>query len=231
MAKWPTLALECELWGQGFLQIAGLDEAGRGAWAGPVVSAAVILPVGHEDSPGPSQAALLADLRGVRDSKLVSPCRREMLFDVIRGKSRAVGVGVVGPEAIDDQGIVPATRRAMRLALARLQVIPQHLLIDYLLLPGVNIPQQALAHGDALCLSIASASIIAKVHRDRLMVELDAQYPGYGLAQRKGYGTARHRRALARLGPCRAHRLSWAPCRELRRVERSGVACRPAEAA
>jgi len=113
----------------------------------------------------------------------------------------------------------------MHLALASLKLTPQHLLIDYLRLPEVKLPQQAMAHGDALCCSIAAASIVAKVHRDRLMVESDARFPGYGFAQHKGYGTAAHRAALTRLGPSSIHRLSWTPCRELRQQERPSPVC------
>jgi len=208
MAQWPTLTLEQELLAQGFVHIAGLDEAGRGAWAGPVVAAAVILPLRRKRLP--------EELQGVRDSKLLSPRRREELFDVIWKRAFSVGIGVVGPEEIDTRGIVPATRQAMRLALARLEAVPQYLLIDYLLLPEVDVPQRAVVHGDARCLSIAAASIIAKVHRDRLMVELDERFPGYGFAQHKGYGTPAHRAALTRLGPSPIHRLTWTPCRRLR---------------
>jgi ribonuclease HII len=215
MAQRPTLTLERRLLAQGFPYIPGLDEAGRGAWAGPVVAGAVILPLLREQA---TEVAVPPELQGVRDSKLLSPRRREELFDVIQKRAWAVGVGVVRAEVIDSQGIVPATRQAMRLALASLKIAPQHLLIDYLPLSEVKLPQQAIAHGDALCLSIASASIIAKVHRDRLMVGLDAQFPGYGFAQHKGYGTPAHRTALIRLGPSAIHRLSWAPCRRLRQV-------------
>jgi ribonuclease HII len=197
---------------QGFWLVAGLDEAGRGAWAGPVVAAAVILPLRKGQA---TKVDLPAELNSIRDSKLLSPRRREELFEVVRSTAQAVGVGVVGAEEIDAQRIVPATRQAMRLALASLKPAPQHLLIDYLRLPAVKLPQQAMAHGDALCCSIAAASIIAKVHRDRLMVELDARFPGYGFAQHKGYGTAAHRAALTRLGPSPIHRLSWTPCRGL----------------
>lgn len=209
MAQRPTLTLEWELLAQGFVHIAGLDEAGRGAWAGPVVAAAVILPLRHKRLP--------EELQGVCDSKLLSPRRREELFDVIWRRACSVGIGVVEPEEIDTQGIVLATRQAMHLALAGLQTVPQYLLIDYLLLPEVDVPQRAVVHGDAQCLSIAAASIIAKVHRDRLMVELDRRFPGYGFAQHKGYGTPAHRAALARLGPSPIHRLTWTPCQRLRR--------------
>jgi len=208
VGQWPTLALEAQLLEQGIVHIAGVDEAGRGAWAGPVVAAAVVLSL--------DGVVIPEALKGVRDSKLLSPRRREELFDVLCREARAIGVGAVGPEEIDTRGIVPATRRAMCLALARLGLAPQYLLIDYVTLPDVEIPQHAMAHGDRLCLSIAAASIVAKVHRDRLMVELDAQFPGYGFAQHKGYGTAAHRRALSRLGLSPIHRLSWAPCRRLR---------------
>lgn len=216
MVQRPTLALERRLLAQGYLHIAGLDEAGRGAWAGPVVAAAVILPLDHRDSLSSAQATPAEELKGIRDSKLLSPRRREELWEVIQDKAQAVSVGVVESEEIDLQGIVPATRRAMRQAVEGLEVSPHYLLIDYLPLPEVSIPQQAMAHGDRLCLSIAAASIIAKVHRDRLMAELDARFPGYGLAQHKGYGTTFHRMALTRLGPTSIHRLSWAPCLRLR---------------
>ncbi|MEA3345014.1 MAG: ribonuclease HII [Chloroflexota bacterium] len=210
MAQCPTLTRERRLLAHGFRYIAGLDEAGRGAWAGPVVAATVILPLRGKIEAGPPE-----EFRGIRDSKLLSPHRREELFDVIRERARMVGVGVVGPRGIDAQGIVPATRQAMQTALARLEVAPDYLLIDYLPLPEVDVPQKAIAHGDRLCLSIAAASIIAKVHRDRLMVEFDGRFPGYGFAQHKGYGTPAHRRALSQLGPSPIHRLSWAPCRRL----------------
>jgi len=205
MGPWPTLALEHGLLAKGFRRIAGLDEAGRGAWAGPVVAAAVILP---------AEAAVRGVFQGIRDSKLLSAYQREKLFDVIREGAEAVGVGGVAPEEIDAWGIVPATRRAMALAVQGLGMAPQYLLIDYLRLPEVDIPQYALAHGDALCLSIAAASVVAKVHRDRLMAALDVRWPDYGFARHKGYGTVAHRGVLASLGPSSIHRLSWSPCRE-----------------
>jgi ribonuclease HII len=220
MPPWPTLTLERQLLSEGFVYIAGLDEAGRGAWAGPVVAGAVIMPLTATQT---GEATLPEELRGVRDSKLLSPRRREGLFDVIQETAWAVGIGVVGAEEIDAQGIVPATREAMRLALASLKIAPQHLLIDYLLLPKVKLPQQAMAHGDSLCFSIAAASIVAKVHRDRLMVSLDTRFPGYGFSRHKGYGTSVHRSALARLGPSPIHRLSWSPCQSLRRSQHPGL--------
>lgn len=218
--KSPTIALECQLFSQGLVHIAGLDEVGRGAWAGPVVAAAVILPLYKEDSSDSTRRLSIRiiipeELSGVRDSKLLSPRRREELYDIIIGAALAVGTGVVEPEEIDAKGIIPATHQAMRLAMSELAVAPQYLLIDYLVLPDVETPQQAIVHGDVKCLSIAAASIIAKVHRDRLMVDLDDRYSGYGFARNKGYGTPFHQEALTRLGPSPMHRLSWTPCTRL----------------
>jgi ribonuclease HII len=206
MRTWPTLEWEQRLWAQGYCRLAGLDEAGRGAWAGAVVAAAVILP------PDDGIAQRLA---GVGDSKQLTPAQRERLYDVIVREAVAVGVGAVPAEVIDALGIVAATRQVMALAVAHLAVPPEHLLIDALRLPDVACPQTSLIKGDACCLSIAAASIVAKVTRDRLLVELDQQYPGYGLARHKGYGTPQHRAALAHLGPCLLHRRSYRPIREL----------------
>ena len=205
-ADTPNLELELALRTQGYRFIAGLDEAGRGAWAGPVVAAAVILPLQQPD--------LVSILRGVRDSKQLAPARRAALFEVIRNVALAVGVGVSAPRCIDNQGILPATRRAMLQALARLGCSPDYLILDHLRLPALALPQLAAARADARFLSVAAASIVAKVTRDRLMTVLDMHYPGYGLAQHKGYGTPYHRAALAQLGPSRIHRLSFAPLRQ-----------------
>jgi ribonuclease HII len=200
---YPTLTLENELWASGYHAVAGLDEVGRGAWAGPVMAAAVILP---------PRLNMLAGLLGcVDDSKRLSAVRREALVVSIEACALAVGVGSVPADEIDRIGIVPATRLAMRQALDALAVAPDYLLLDFLTLPAVNHPQRGLPHGDALCLSIAAASIIAKVARDRWMAAQEALFPGYGFAQHKGYGVAEHRAALARLGPCPLHRLSFAP--------------------
>ncbi|HIC93524.1 MAG TPA: ribonuclease HII [Anaerolineae bacterium] len=203
----PSLAEEMALYAQGYRLIAGLDEAGRGAWAGPVVAAAVILPL--------ARPQLAEELTGVRDSKRLAPAERERLCQVIEGTALSVGVGVVPPDMIDRMGILPATRLAMREAVARLSPAPDFLLVDFLRLPTLAIPQKSIAGGDALSLSIAAASIVAKVKRDRLMVELEARYPGYGFARHKGYGTREHRQALAHLGPSPVHRLSFAPMREM----------------
>jgi ribonuclease HII len=203
----PTLTYERRLWAKGFHLVAGLDEAGRGAWAGPVVAAAVILPASDPD--------LAQHLDGVRDSKTLSAARREKLLLVIQRRATAWAACAVPPSEIDRLGIVPATRRAMAQALRRLAASPDHLLIDYLPLSAVSLPQISLPKGDAKVLSIAAASIVAKVSRDRMMVELEAQIPGYGFARHKGYGTPQHRAALAELGVCDAHRRSFAPMRFL----------------
>jgi ribonuclease HII len=182
-----------------------LDEAGRGAWAGPVCAAAVVLPLDRDD--------LLAVLDGVRDSKLLTPRRREALLPIIREVSVAIGVGWGEPAEVDVWGIVSATRLAMGRAVAELGDQVDALLVDYLQLPGLDFPQQSLPKADAHCLSVAAASIVAKVERDRLMVAFDEVYPGYAFAQHKGYGTEQHRDALARLGPSPVHRVSWRPMR------------------
>jgi ribonuclease HII len=202
----PDLREEKALYKQGYRLVAGLDEAGRGSWAGPVVAGAVLLPLGNE--------GLEQVLDGVRDSKTLGPSERERLYAVIQTEALAVGVGMVPPDQIDELGIVPATQEAMALAIAQLSSPPDFLLIDFLRLP-LDCPQKSIVHGDALSLSVAAASIVAKVSRDRFMIELDGQYPGYGFASHKGYGTPQHRVALARLGPSPIHRFSYAPIRAM----------------
>lgn len=213
----PTLAYETRLWAQGYRRVAGLDEAGRGAWAGPVVAAAVILP--------PDDPDLAQHLAGVRDSKALTPARREALLPVIQAYAVSWGLGAVPPAEVDALGIVPATRQAMVLALQALSSPADSLLLDHLSLPDLPLPQQSLPKGDARVLSIAAASIVAKVGRDRMMVALEAQFPGYGFARHKGYGTAQHRTALTALGPSAAHRLSFAPLRRL--AAGAGMAANP----
>lgn len=192
----PTTEFEAPLWTQGRSYVAGLDEAGRGAWAGPVVAAAVML-----------NPARVPD--GLNDSKQLSPARREQLFNAIEATAYGVGVGVVGAAVIDRINILEATRRAMIEAVAALPRTPDFLLLDALALPTVAVPQRAVVHGDARSVSIAAASIIAKVTRDRLMNALDAQYPAYGFARHKGYGTAYHRAMLERFGHCPIHRITF----------------------
>jgi ribonuclease HII len=200
------LSLETELWQAGYRAIAGIDEAGRGAWAGPVVVGAVIL--------SSDTSALAPFLGQVDDSKRLSPAERERLFDVIRGHALAVGVGTAPADEIDRIGIVKATLLAMRQAVSALAIPPDFLLLDFLTLKDAPCPQRGLPHGDGLSLSIAAASIIAKVTRDHWMTAQEPGYPGYGFSRHKGYGTAEHRIALARLGPCALHRLSFRPVRE-----------------
>jgi len=203
----PSLDYEIPRWAAGYRRVAGLDEAGRGAWAGPVVAAAVVLPPGDQ--------ALLERLRGVRDSKQLAPKQREALLGIILDCAVAAGVGAVPPGEIDRVGIVPATRRAMVMALEAILPPADYLLIDHLPLIDVALPQYSLPKGDALVLSIAAASIVAKVSRDRMMVELEERLPGYGFGRHKGYGTAQHQAALAALGPSSVHRLSFAPLQRL----------------
>ena len=205
-AHTPDMRQERALIRQGHALVAGIDEAGRGAWAGPVVAAAVILP---------GRAMRLAALRGVRDSKLLSPAQREALFPPLREKALAVGIGMASHKEIDAMGIVPATRLAMRRAVEQLAPAPDALLIDALRLPDVLLPQRVMFHADTLCLSVAAASIVAKVTRDHLMMELDTQYPGYGFARHKGYGTQIHQQTLAQLGPSALHRMTFEPVRIL----------------
>ncbi len=199
----PGLTHERDLAAYG--PVAGLDEAGRGAWAGPVVAGAVILPVERAD--------LQQALKGVRDSKLCTPLQREHLYPVVLEVALAVAAGVADPGEIDRLGIVGATRLAMHRALVALRIQPSALLIDgqHMRLPASPLPQRCLSFGERHSLSIAAASIIAKVTRDRLMVEAETKYAGYGFAQNKGYGTAQHSLALQAIGPCDFHRRSFAP--------------------
>jgi ribonuclease HII len=190
---------------RGYQYIAGIDEVGRGALAGPVVAAAVILPY-PIDTPWLTQ---------VKDSKQLSPARREFLFYHIHEIAISIGLGMISSEIIDIVGIVTATRLAMKLAADQLSPPPESLLIDYMLLPEVPLPQKGITNGDSLCLSIACASIMAKVARDHLIIELDKTYPGYGLAQHKGYGTREHLACLRRLGPSPIHRQSFRPVRDV----------------
>ncbi len=176
--------------------ICGIDEAGRGPLAGPVVAGAVILP---------KDCGILY----INDSKKLSPARREELYQVIMDQAVAVGIGQISPQRIDEINILQATYEAMRQAIGSLSVTPEILLNDAVTIPGVEIPQVPIIKGDAKSISIGAASIIAKVTRDRLMVDYDRQYPGYGFAENKGYGSAAHIEALKRLGPTPIHRRSF----------------------
>ncbi|MGB9880073.1 MAG: ribonuclease HII [Anaerolineae bacterium] len=204
---WLDLAREQELWEAGYRWVAGLDEVGRGALAGPVVAAAVVLP--------PCRNDLCSILSQVRDSKMLTPRQRATLFPIICATSLGIGLGIASARFIDRWGIAPAVKRAMVMAVRNLPLVPDYLLIDAVRLPEASIAQESLIKGDTRVLSIAAASIVAKVFRDRLMVALDRYYPGYGFAVHKGYGTAAHCTALEYLGPSPAHRRSFAPVREL----------------
>jgi ribonuclease HII len=196
----PDLSFELVLWQAGLVGVAGIDEAGRGALAGPVAAAAVILP---------RKVEVIGMLKGVRDSKQITPKAREIAREWINQCAASWGVGFAAPEEIDQLGIVPATQLAAWRALGQLPAYPDHLLLDYLFLPDISIPQTALIKGDCRSLSIAAASVLAKTARDALMRELDLTYPDYGFAAHKGYGTPAHRDALHRLGPCQVHRRSF----------------------
>lgn len=208
----PSLEFERAFWKRGLVRVAGIDEAGRGAWAGPVVAAAVILPRARRIKAWWTTSAFRA-LAHARDSKLLSPAQRDALFEPIRATALASATGLATNDEIDTLGIVPATRLAMQRAIDSLGISPDALLIDAVKL-AIDLPQRAIIHGDQLSLSIACASILAKVTRDRLMVELDAQIPGYEFARHKGYGAAAHQAALQKLGVSRVHRVSFAPIAE-----------------
>ena len=204
MAPRPTFAHERPLWRQGLRLVAGVDEVGRGPLAGPVVAAAVIFP----------PRARFPWLAEVDDSKVLSAPKREDLAERIRAKALAVGVGSLPADQIDALGIAPAGRLAMASALAALAPAAEYALIDAFTLPEVTLPHHGIIDGDALSLSIAAASIVAKVARDRMMLAFDDLYPDYGFCRHKGYGTPEHLDALSRKGPCPIHRRSFAPVRD-----------------
>jgi len=191
-------AFEQPLWDAGLTLVAGVDEVGMAPLAGPVIAAAVIL------APG-------ARIKGVNDSKQLTPAEREALEPEIRGKAIAIGMGRAEVEEIDTINIYHAGLLALRRAVLALLPQPEHLLVDARRLKGLACPQQPIIKGDAKSITIGAASIVAKVHRDRLMADLDAQHPGYGFAHHKGYPTAEHLEALDRLGACPIHRRSFAP--------------------
>jgi len=197
----PSFIEEKILESQGYRYIAGVDEVGRGALAGPVVAAAVVLP-SHKD---------ISWLCLVKDSKQLTHSKRELLFHYIHEVAIAIGIGMADRDIIDSRGIVGATRLAMKSAIEQLSPSADSLLIDYMLLPEIELPQKGITGGDNLSYSIACASIIAKVSRDHLMIELDKDYSGYGLANHKGYGTREHVACLRRLGPSPIHRKTFSP--------------------
>jgi ribonuclease HII len=187
---------EARAWRIGLIRVAGIDEAGRGPLAGPVVAAAVILAADRR-------------VKGLADSKLLPPERRQELFDLIHDRAVAIGVGIVDHQTIDRINILQATRLAMLEAVGRLAVVPDLVITDFVALTGLPCPQRNLVDGDARCASVAAASIVAKVTRDRLMQEADREFPDYGFARHKGYATPDHLLALDRLGPCPLHRRTF----------------------
>jgi ribonuclease HII len=203
-----SLAEEKLLYKQGYQFIAGIDEVGRGPLAGPVVAAAVIMPERFKKSRWVDQ---------VKDSKLLSPIQRDHLYDFIVDIAIGFGIGIISTQVIDKYGIAKATRLAMKEAVEHCNPSPAYLLIDYVKLPEISLPQKGVVNGDSICFSIACASIVAKVTRDRIMIDLDKSYPGYGLAKHKGYGTKEHIDSLYRLGPSFIHRRSFQPVKEISR--------------
>jgi ribonuclease HII len=208
----PNLNFELAFWRDGYQLIAGLDEVGRGAWAGPVVAGAVIFPaVRSRTARAWAHSPKFRALARVNDSKQLAVSLREDLFEPIRACALGCATGAATHQEIDALGIVRASHLAMRRALEALPIMPNALLIDALVLPELEIPQQGIVHGDAISLSIAAASILAKVTRDHFMRELDAAIPGYNFARHKGYGTPEHSAALHKCGPSPVHRRSYAP--------------------
>lgn len=202
----PNLSFEQALWKAGLSAVAGIDEAGRGCLAGPVTAAVVILP---------NSDRIQKTLTGTRDSKQLNSNQRESLRVKVESSARAWGVGWATQVEIDRVGILPATRLAIWRAIDQLSQPAEHLLVDYLELTDISLPQTRLVKGDRRSLSIAAASILAKTHRDAWMIEQNRHYPGYSFAKNKGYGTAQHREALLKLGPCPLHRRSFAPLKDL----------------
>lgn len=196
----PDLSFENILWSSGVKYVAGIDEAGRGALAGPVSAGAVIFPADER---------LVTELVGVRDSKQMLPEQRQDWALRLPGYTLASAVGFASAVEIDEVGIVPATRLAIQRALDKLPIHPEHLLLDYVQLPENSLPQTVLVKGDNRSLSIAAASILAKVARDALLCRLDEQYPGYGFKNHKGYGTVTHRQAIMTLGYSEIHRRTF----------------------
>lgn len=200
--RYPNLQIEKKLWQQGYQHIAGVDEAGRGAWAGPIVAAAVIM-----DPKRP--------INGLKDSKILSAKKREDLFQTIVDRSLGVATAVIDCAIIDNDGLTAANHLALKMSLANLKVLPDYFLIDAYKLAGLNAPSQSIISGDYKVSSIAAASIIAKVTRDRLMITFDKDYPQYNFKSHKGYGTKEHHLLIKRFGVCLLHRRSFRPIKDL----------------
>jgi ribonuclease HII len=200
---------ERALWNRGMTRVAGVDEAGRGPLAGPVVAAAAVLP-----SPW-AESGLPRELEGLNDSKQLTPVQRERFFGFLTACGEVeYAVAQIDSVQIDEINILRATHQAMNAALADLVPQPQHALVDGRAVKTLRVPQTAIVKGDARSYSIAAASVLAKVTRDRLMLEFDRQWPAYGFAEHKGYGTARHLAAITAHGPCPIHRKSFAPLKQ-----------------
>lgn len=202
MEEKDLLKYEKELYNKGIELIAGTDEVGRGPLVGPVVAAAVILPKNYQ-------------LEGLDDSKKLSEKKREKFYDIIMNDAIAVGIGEVGPKKIDEINILEASRLAMKMAIDNLDVKPEHILSDAMKLNNQNIPYTDIIHGDALSISIAAASVIAKVTRDRMMIELDKEYPQYGFAKHKGYPTKLHLENIKKYGVLDNYRFSYKPVKDI----------------
>lgn len=196
------LKFEKELYSQEITLIGGVDEAGRGPLVGPVVAACVILPVNYE-------------LEGLNDSKQLSEKKRDALFDIIMKDAVSVGVGIVEADMIDKINILEASRLAMKLAIENMNVKPEYVLSDAMKLTNIDIPYKDIVHGDALSLSIAAGSVIAKVTRDRMLYELDKEYPEYGFAKHKGYPTKAHLEAIEKFGLLKNYRFTYKPVSDL----------------
>lgn len=201
----PTKKIENKLWQQGYKLVAGLDEAGRGAWAGPIVAAAVILPVRFK-------------IGGIRDSKLLSPRAREKLFVYITKNALGVGVGVVSEKIIDERGIIEANRRAFLAAVDNLAIAAEYLLVDGLKIFEHTLPADFIIRGDQKVASIAAASIIAKVTRDNILKKHHERYPEYEFAQHKGYGTKLHYEKINQYGLSQIHRKTWEPMIRMEKI-------------
>lgn len=200
MPENPGLGIEQSLWQQGLKFIGGMDEAGRGAWAGPVMAALVVLP---------ADPRIGLTLAGVRDSKRMTALQRARAALAIKSVALAWSVGETSAAEIDELGILPATRLAFSRAIQNASILPDFLLLDYIHWPGLQNPHRVMPKGESLSLSIAAASVLAKTTRDEAMKRLEGQYPGYGLARHKGYGTRIHAEALKRLGCSDIHRRSF----------------------
>ncbi len=196
------LKYEKDLYKNGVKLIAGVDEVGRGPLVGPVVAAAVILPINYH-------------LDGLNDSKKLTEKKRERFYDILMQEAIAIGIGEASAKEIDEINIYQASKLAMMRALKNLKIKPEHVLVDAMPLKEIDIPSTSIIHGDALSLSIAAASVIAKVTRDRMMIELDKKYPEYGFAQHKGYPTKKHLEVLQKYGVLDNYRFTYGPVRDL----------------